>query len=129
MSETAFYLITYFLDRSRGSTVFPQVVHQGHHRSRPFIMAASSPDVVVPVSLFSWSTSVALGRPLPCCPWVGSHRMRRWAPSSGRAALSWWGARGQTYFFGGGPILIKLKSMSKIVDITQNRGFARYGGI
>ena len=74
--DIIFYLLTYFLDRSRESTVFLQV-------NRSFIMAASSPDVDVPVSLFSWSTYVALGRPLPRWPWVGSHRTRRWAPSSG----------------------------------------------
>ena len=64
------------LDRSRESTAFRPIL-------RSFIMAASSPVVVVPVSLFSWSTNVVLGRPLPCCPWLGSQRIRRWAPSSG----------------------------------------------
>ena len=69
-------LLIYLLDRSRESTAFRQIL-------RSFIMAASSPVVVVPVSLFSWSTNVVLGRPLPRCPWVGSQRIRRWAPSSG----------------------------------------------
>ena len=71
-----YYYYYYLLDRSRESTVFRQIL-------RSCIMAANSPVVVAPVSLFSWSTYVVSGRPLPRCPCVGSQRMRRCAPSSG----------------------------------------------
>ena len=70
------FTLPYLLDRSRESTVRLQTV-------RSFIIAASSPVVVAPVSLLSWSTYVIFGLPLPRCPCVGSHRIRRCAPSSG----------------------------------------------
>ena len=48
-TNVSLYLLTYFLDRSRESTVALQTM-------RSFIIAASSPVLVAPVSLFSWST-------------------------------------------------------------------------
>ena len=61
-------VLSYLLDRCRESTAFCQILQS-------FILAASFPVMVVPVSLFCWSTNVVIGHPLPRCPWVGSQRI------------------------------------------------------
>ena len=66
-------LTTYILDRSQKFAVALQTV-------RSLISASSSPLVAAPVSLLRRSTYVIFGRPLPRCPWVGSHCIRRCAP-------------------------------------------------
>ena len=63
---------------------FSTAVDNSQLLSRLFISASSSPEVAAPVSLSSRSTDVIFGRPLPRCPWVGSHSIRQCAPSSGR---------------------------------------------